>query len=33
MEALMIFRQLFDSTSGTYTYLLVSLPAGMAARR
>src|ERR1700757_4942107 len=29
-EALMIFRQLFDSTSGTYTYLLASRPGGEA---
>ena len=26
----MIFRQLFDSTSGTYTYLLASRPGGEA---
>ena len=29
----MIFRQLFDSTSGTYTYLLASRRGGEAARR
>jgi sulfur dioxygenase len=30
MESPMIFRQLFDSTSGTYTYLLASRPGGEA---
>src|SRR6266581_6398047 len=30
MEAPMIFRQLFDSTSGTYTYLLASRHGGEA---
>jgi len=30
MESSMIFRQLFDSVSGTYTYLIAS---GRAARR
>jgi hypothetical protein len=29
-EAHMIFRQLFDSTSGTYTYLLASRHGGEA---
>jgi sulfur dioxygenase len=30
MEAPMIFRQLFDSTSGTYTYLVASRHGGEA---
>jgi glyoxylase-like metal-dependent hydrolase (beta-lactamase superfamily II) len=29
-EKVMIFRQLFDATSGTYTYLLASRPGGEA---
>src|ERR1700726_3887134 len=29
-ESRMIFRQLFESTSGTYTYLLASRPGGEA---
>ena len=29
----MIFRQLFDSVSGTYTYLLASRRGGYASRR